>query len=268
MIFRLNIVSRDKYLSDIQNFNEVEYEEGFKSLKLEPFLPVEGGNLWRNAFRIIPESSDHFLNKLYPVTRLIVKKMIRHVYSELSKLYPGKRVLDKAPIFTNYIHLINDVFPDAYFIHIIRDGRSVVNSLAYGKKKRNKGWWGPRPDNYRQLEGKGIVEKSCHQWIHCVRQARKIKNIASERYIEVRYENVAHNPQKEVIKILKTLKEKQKLPESFPLMMDTERNNKWDSKFTSGQPGEKIWTPGCALDDQEKGCLKILDVQLRELGYL
>jgi LPS sulfotransferase NodH len=41
----------------------------------------------------------------------------------------GKRWIDKTPQYTLIADLLLDMFPGAYFIHILRDGRRVVNSM-------------------------------------------------------------------------------------------------------------------------------------------
>jgi hypothetical protein len=41
----------------------------------------------------------------------------------------GKRWIDQTPLYTNMIELLADMFPDAFFLHILRDGRRVVHSM-------------------------------------------------------------------------------------------------------------------------------------------
>ncbi len=40
------------------------------------------------------------------------------------------RFVCKYPVFQSEVHLLKDLFPDARFIHIVRDGRMVANSLV------------------------------------------------------------------------------------------------------------------------------------------
>ena len=43
----------------------------------------------------------------------------------------GKRWVDQTPAHTLLVDTLADMFPGAYFIHILRDGRRVVNSMAH-----------------------------------------------------------------------------------------------------------------------------------------
>ena len=91
---------------------------------------------------------------------------------------------DKTPLHVNYILLVNHFFPNAKFIHIIRDGRDVALSLLSRK-------WGPRR-----------IEYSGHYWKWLVLMGMLCGRIlGSERYREIRYEDLINEPER----ILKSL---------------------------------------------------------------
>ena len=111
------------------------------------------------------------------------------------------------------IKYLNSIFPDAFFIHIVRDGRGVVNSLfnvEFWKNKKGfqKPWW----DNgltsedmecYRQSEYSPWVLAAI-QWRRIIIIARKeAKLISKNRYLEVHYEDIIRNPHEVINNIFK-----------------------------------------------------------------
>ncbi len=84
-------------------------------------------------------------------------------------------VVDKTPENVRFSDLIINIFPDAYFIHVIRDPRSVFSSL------RSAGSWTDRWEfPTRAVDGANF-------WLNAVNAGRKIGDV-TERYLEVRYE--------------------------------------------------------------------------------
>jgi len=91
---------------------------------------------------------------------------------------------------TDSMPAINDLFPDAQFIHIIRDGRDVARSVI-------KLPWGPND----------IIEAATW-WNDYVWVARRMGAIlGKERYTEVLYENLVANPEAELRRLCRFLRE-------------------------------------------------------------
>lgn len=97
------------------------------------------------------------------------------------------------------IGYLNEIFPDAIFIHLIRDGRDVANSFL--KIADWAGWqgkWGPLPPEF-ELEwnesGGSYVALAGLYWRLMVHAAQTAKTQVSEnRFTEVRYEDFARDP--------------------------------------------------------------------------
>lgn len=82
---------------------------------------------------------------------------------------------DKTPPYAEHIAAISALLPEAYFIHLIRDGRAVTASrrhLAFG----------PGPD----------IVAQARDWGHKIREARR-QAVACPRYMEIRYEDLVMN---------------------------------------------------------------------------
>lgn len=102
------------------------------------------------------------------------------------------------------VGFLNEIFPDAVFIHVLRDGRPVANSFM-----NVPWWWGWRgPQNWRwgELSEEHRLEWERHdrsfvalagiQWkilMHAMESAKAL--VPAERFLEIRYEDVCADPQ-------------------------------------------------------------------------
>jgi hypothetical protein len=62
------------------------------------------------------------------LTPEIKANMHQYYYEEVSKLDPAKRVINKCPHISNKLQYVRAIFPDAKFVHIIRDCLPMVYS--------------------------------------------------------------------------------------------------------------------------------------------
>ncbi len=94
------------------------------------------------------------------------------------------------------VPLLHDVFPDARYIEIVRDGRAVALSISkvnwWG---RGRVWWlGKSPDEWAAEGGDPLVLCARH-WVREVETLnRSASAIDPERYLRVRYEDVVAAP--------------------------------------------------------------------------
>jgi hypothetical protein len=177
--------------------------------------------------------------------RLLKDVIIKHL--EVS----GKaRFLNKRTSNTQRIRLLNRMFPDAIYIHMIRDGRAVASSYL------NVDWWddvviwwlGIRPQEWA-AQGKEPIALCALQWKHNVREILDNRELL-ENYIEVRYEDLVRSPRKiigEVLDIcgLQRYDEHMALvPEGLPDM-----NRKWRETLTPEQKKAVEDSVGDLLDE-------------------
>lgn len=88
-----------------------------------------------------------------------------------------KRWAEKTPKYTTMLDFINELFPDSQMIHIIRDGRDVVTS-------------------HRDRWGYQVAMRSINDWKTYVTMANEFgKKVPSDRYFELRYENLVTAPE-------------------------------------------------------------------------
>jgi hypothetical protein len=103
------------------------------------------------------------------------------------------------------IGFLNDVFPDAKFIHIVRDGRAVASSYLHINEWQWRGWYGPSNWRYGPLSpedqaawetsGRSFAALAGIQWrLHTRAIETARAGIDPERYLQVRYEDYCADP--------------------------------------------------------------------------
>jgi hypothetical protein len=98
------------------------------------------------------------------------------------------------------IGFLNEVFPDAKFIHIVRDGRAVASSYLHINEWQWRGWYGPHSWRYGPLSpedqaaweasGRSFIALAGIQWrLHTRAIETARAGVDPNRYLEVRYED-------------------------------------------------------------------------------
>jgi len=108
--------------------------------------------------------------------------ILSELYSAYASQYGAQRWGDKTPFYVDHIEEIAAMFPSAQFIHIIRDGRDVALSMKRAYTKSRYFYM----DTYyaARLWKRRLLEAS-----------RKGRLLGTQRYIEVRYEDLVSNPE-------------------------------------------------------------------------
>jgi hypothetical protein len=93
---------------------------------------------------------------------------------------------DKTPMYMRHLSLLERVFPDAQYVHLIRDGRDAALSfLQMPEGTFTRTWAHPRTP----------AEFAC-LWRKEVRDARALgARVEHARYLEVRYEDLVGSPE-------------------------------------------------------------------------
>ena len=88
-------------------------------------------------------------------------------------------ILEKTPDNLSFVPLLNRLYPQAYYIHVIRDPRAVVAShLAL--KKEKWGWIGDRQDHL----------DLALKWAKAMETGDRAKVMLQDRLIEIHYEDL------------------------------------------------------------------------------
>ena len=84
---------------------------------------------------------------------------------------------DKTPSYTEDIDILRQIFPDAKFIHLVRDGRDVLVS------QKNIEWFSRN------------VVRLIRDWQWKVSIAHKVGRVLGDDFLEVRYEDLIREPE-------------------------------------------------------------------------
>lgn len=104
--------------------------------------------------------------------------LVERIYGELVRREGARRWGDKTPGYALHLPTIAEVFPDAQFVHIVRDGRDVACSLIQTRI-------GPRR-----------VATAAPLWQRYVETAQRDGSaLETEHYHEVRYEALLRDPE-------------------------------------------------------------------------
>lgn len=102
---------------------------------------------------------------------------LRAFYLRYAAVHGKARWGDKTPSYALHLPLLSAAFPEARFVHIIRDGRDVAVSLR-------PLWFAPGKD----------MTALAKEWSRHVAAARTAGVELGSRYLEVRYEDLVLNP--------------------------------------------------------------------------
>jgi hypothetical protein len=122
-------------------------------------------------------SNDEFCSAVAALEPFSPADGLRAFYRLCSARQNKPRWGDKTPTYTDFITAISAVLPEAYFIHVIRDGRAVAASRRHLS-------FGPGPD----------IVSQARDWGRKIRNARFQANLCPQ-YMEIRYEELVYDPE-------------------------------------------------------------------------
>ncbi len=161
------------------------------SLVIRDHKPGEAGTMWDRYVR----GDDDVLRAadVTPENRRYYTTAVANVL----RLYHRSRFISKCPRNGMRMEFLREIFPDARFIHLIRDGRAVSRSVLEqreGSGDRMK-WWDVRPIGWRQWENEPPVASVAHQWRSVVQFVHDVgQTMPSDQYMEIRYEDFTRDP--------------------------------------------------------------------------
>jgi hypothetical protein len=105
---------------------------------------------------------------------------VRAVFALQATAQGKSRYADKTPVYVLHVRRLARLFPEARFVHLVRDGRDVACSFL------DLGW-------------ADTVEQAALHWRRRVLAGRRAGGrLPAERYVEVRYEDLVRDPELEL----------------------------------------------------------------------
>jgi hypothetical protein len=113
---------------------------------------------------------------------------IRAIYRSYADARGKPRYGDKTPSYMQSLDVLEQVFPDAQYLHLVRDGRDAGMSFLEMRRK-------PR---FNVARPRGIASFAS-QWKLEMEGARELgRRLGPERYLELRYEDLVREPEAEL----------------------------------------------------------------------
>lgn len=102
----------------------------------------------------------------------------------------GRRWIDQTPLYTLFATELAELFPDALFLHIVRDGRRVVNSMASFLDK-----FEGRPEALRHVPHWATdFTEACRTWTDYVARADELVHAHPTRALTMVNEELSEDP--------------------------------------------------------------------------
>jgi hypothetical protein len=232
-------------------------------------IPYDVSYIWRYGNEDYPDEE-------LPLSRLDDKKSsyIRKTIVRLSGAKKGnyRFLLEKTVGNTLRVPFVRAVFPDAKYIHLIRDGRAVTESamrlwqqppeVDYLLKKlkyfpwrnyryafwysinmlkgklsssRAQKFWGPRYKGIeRDAETLPLIKVCAKQWCECVSKASA--ELTSSEVLTVRYEALVSSPStiEQVCEFI-GIADNKEIISAYQSCLQPENMNKWKSRFSEAE---------------------------------
>jgi len=112
------------------------------------------------------------------------RQFVDRLFTAYARQRGATRWGDKSPAYCAHMPLLADLFPKARFVHLIRDGRDAALSMV---------------EKWGRLEWHVDLFYAARQWARRVEAARATgRTLGDDRYMEVRYEDLAADPQRQL----------------------------------------------------------------------
>lgn len=126
---------------------------------------------------------------------------IRAFFGAFARLTRKRYLVNKHPQNSLRIAYLKAVFPDARFVHVVRDGRAVVAShLRKVERDKFRQFYPfgnfPKPVRWREYLALPPLLQYAYQWRDVVSYVRGAaeSDLADDEYVEIRYEDLCNDP--------------------------------------------------------------------------
>ena len=188
-----------------------------------------------------------------------IKRYRHHVAAHI-RFHGKDRFVQKHTGFPR-IGYLSEVFPDAYFINVIRDGRAVVNStmhIRWWDGTMKSWWWGSMNPNYQQeylASDKEPAVLAAIIWKTIMDHNEEARaEVPTHRYFTVRYDRLVADPRETMAQVLKfsDLSPSSTFQKRIATVPVRDEDSKWKRQLTK---------------DQIAKVEKCLDAHLARYGY-
>jgi hypothetical protein len=153
-------------------------------------MPVEGEPLFGRA-----GLGEAEISKSADLPHGVVEQL-RRTFRSIERYSGGSYFISKRVANNRRIPLLAEAFPGARFLEIVRDGRSVAQSLStVDWWPHSKVWWNGLTPAEWEAEGRDPWELCAKSWVEELKAtSRGLSTVAPNRVMRVRYEEFVAQP--------------------------------------------------------------------------
>lgn len=165
-----------EYSNNGPRLHEIFKEKKNESFGLEDFVDLLKARC-PHKFHEYFDYRSFFEKQQYPIRSL--KKLANSLYSEIAESKHKEMFIEQTPWYGQRIDILNELFPEAKYIHMVRDGRDVAISFA------RTPWW------HRDI-GKNLERWHAEVW-QIIESSNQI--LSQNQMLQVRYEDFVEQPE-------------------------------------------------------------------------
>jgi hypothetical protein len=151
--------------------------------------PTEANNIWQ---KFVGTDDESLGPKDVTAT---VRNYLHSVLQNNLRIFKKPRFVNKCPGNSVRMEFLKEVFPDAIFIHILRDGRAVAYSILRSRQRHSGQYWSVKPPGWQDLLNLPMVDACALQWKMTVESILKSADkLPQDQFMEVRYEEFVARP--------------------------------------------------------------------------
>jgi hypothetical protein len=134
-------------------------------------------------------------------------RRLRERFDRIRRRAGARTFVSKRTANNRRIEYLSAIFPDARFVHLVRDGREVAQSLsAVSWWDRHKVWWDGRTAREMEDAGEDRLAICARNWVREFEEARaQLASVDPSRVMELRYEALLQDPVHHLEKVLQFL---------------------------------------------------------------
>jgi len=160
--------------------------------------PHEAGNVWNRWFSATADRGHYTAEGVLGV---VSRDEIRRTVAALEAAF-GAPFLNKNVLNSIRIRALNEIFPEARFIHVHRDPLDAASSILQVRQRlglNQDRWWSVIPREVEHLRGKPLPEQVAGQIRHVERTiVEDAAAIGAHRLLSIAYEDVCRDPRAEL----------------------------------------------------------------------
>jgi hypothetical protein len=134
-------------------------------------------------------------------------RRLRQRFGRIRRRAGARTFLSKRTANNRRIEYLSAIFPDARYVHLVRDGREVARSLAsVSWWDRHKVWWDGRTALEMENAGEDRLSICARNWVREYEEVRaQLASVDRSQILELRYEELLQDPVHQLEKVLQFL---------------------------------------------------------------